>query len=467
MVFQEPMTSLNPVFTCGEQLMEVVQLHQQLNRVAARKRSLELLSLVKLPNPEHLFNQYPHQLSGGQKQRIMIAIAMSCRPALLICDEPTTALDVTVQKSILALLHSLQQETGMGILFITHDLGVVGEIAQRALVMHKGRLVEAGKIPAIFHQAREAYTRGLLACRPALYQPGQRLPTVADFLTGKPNSQPPFADIVKPMAIAADPTPLLIADQISVQFPTARNWLGKPTAFTRAVDAVSFSVYAGETLGLVGESGSGKSTLGRCLMQLIPPSSGRIIYKGQDLSTLDNKSLIALRKEIQLVFQDPYSSLNPSMRIGEALTEPMRVHHPASTAETRRQHAIALLEKVGLDASVLKRYPHEFSGGQRQRIVIARALVLNPSFIICDESVSALDVSVQAQVLNLLNDLKHEFGFTLLFISHDLSVIRYLSDRILVLHQGRLEEQGPASQVYTNPSSVYTKSLIAAIPKVY
>lgn len=462
MIFQEPMTSLNPVLTCGNQVMEALLLHKKGTKAEARRRTIEWFEKVKLPDPEGVFNRYPHQLSGGQKQRVMIAMAMCCEPSLLICDEPTTALDVTVQKTILELIKELQQSSGMGVIFITHDLGVVAEIANRAAVMYKGAIVEQGTTEQLFHKPAHPYTKALLACRPVNHQRGERLPVVADFM------EPSQVESVKSApvpVIEIKPEILLSAEMLSVWFPVKKNMLGKALLHNKAVDGVSFEVYKGETLGLVGESGCGKTTLGRALLRLIEPTAGKIIYNQTDLTARKKESLKELRKEIQIIFQDPYSSLNPRLTIGAAIAEPMKVHQLHATDKQRKDKVVELLEKVNLRPEHFNRYPHEFSGGQRQRIVIARALALNPSFIVCDESVSALDVSVQAQVLNLLNDLKREFGFTVIFISHDLSVVRYISDRIMVMNKGRIEESGAADEIYLHPRSAYTQKLISSIPK--
>ena len=472
MIFQEPMTSLNPVFTCGYQVAESLKLHKKLSNAAARLQAIEWFRKVKLPEPEKIFSKYPHQLSGGQKQRVMIAIAMCCKPSLLICDEPTTALDVTVQKNILQLIKELQLEEKMGVIFITHDLGVVSEIADNIAVMYKGEIVENTSVKEIFRNPQHPYTKGLLACRPILHQKGERLPVVSDFLKKKSEVESLQSEIEVPKPETTHQTSdlkpqastLLRVGHLSVWFPGKKNLFGKPLSHTRAVDDVSFEVIKGETLGLVGESGCGKTTLGRVLLRLIEPTAGEIIYNGIDLTKKTTNEIIPLRKDIQLVFQDPYSSLNPRLTIGAAITEPLKVHGQYKNEKQRKEKVIELLEKVDLDAKHFNRYPHEFSGGQRQRIVIARALALNPSFIICDEPVSALDVSVQAQVLNLLNDVKKEFGFTTIFISHDLSVVRYISDRIMVMHKGKIVEEGNADEIYYHPKNEYTKNLVASIP---
>lgn len=462
MIFQEPMTSLNPVFTCGHQVVESLKLHKKLSFKKAKQEAIDWFRKVKLPEPEIVFSKYPHQLSGGQKQRVMIAMAMCCRPALLICDEPTTALDVTVQKNILQLIKELQEEEKIGVIFITHDLGVVKEIADRVGVMYKGEIVESNTVNEIFSNPQHPYTKGLLACRPVLHKKGERLPVVSDFLKDlKTGSTSP---VIPDQQSGASSQQLLQVKNLTVVFPGKKNLFGKPLSYTKAVDSVSFDVMKGEVLGLVGESGCGKTTLGRTLLRLIEPAAGEIVYNGIDLAKKSPHELKPLRKDVQLIFQDPYSSLNPRLSIGDAIAEPLKVHSLLKTERQRKEKVIDLLEKVDLHADHFKRYPHEFSGGQRQRIVIARALALNPSFIVCDEPVSALDVSVQAQVLNLLNDIKKEFGFTAIFISHDLSVVRYISDRIMVMHKGKIIETGSADKVYEQPEKEYTKRLIASIP---
>lgn len=460
MIFQEPMTSLNPLMRCGEQVAEAIILHKKSDPASARRQTIDLFEKVQLPDPTGMYNRYPHQLSGGQKQRVMIAMAMSCGPDLLIADEPTTALDVTVQKTILELIRSLQQESNMGVIFITHDLGLVSEIADDVVVMYKGEVVENGLVEKVLRQPSHPYTKALIACRPILHPKGSRLPTVADFMGDLPAT-------VKPVLQSATPPPtsnLLKISNLCVWFPSAKSILGKPTGYVKAVDDVSFDVREGETLGLVGESGCGKTTLGRALLRLVEPRSGSIIYRGEDLVPWGKKQLKPLRKDIQIIFQDPYSSLNPRIPIGTAIAETMQVHGIGSGERVRKEMAVEWLEKVGLKAEHYRRYPHEFSGGQRQRIGIARALALDPAFVVCDESVSALDVSVQAQVLNLLNDLKREMGFTTVFISHDLGVVHYISDRIMVMNKGKIEEIGEADQVFRQPATAYTQRLVEAIP---
>jgi peptide/nickel transport system ATP-binding protein len=402
----------------------------------------------------------------------MIAMALCCSPALLICDEPTTALDVTVQKTVLELIRSLQKDSGMGVLFITHDLGVVAEIADRAIVMYKGELLESGSVRDIFLHPVHPYTKGLLNCRPILHKKGERLPIVSDFVEGKTPTQkvdslhlPADTQISKNQQALDQAESVIRLESLNVWYPGRKNHFGKPVNWLKAVNDVSFEIRAGETLGLVGESGSGKSTLGRAILKLIKPSSGKIFFRGRDLAAFNDTETKLFRRNLQIVFQDPYSSLNPRIQIGEAIAEPMKVLHIEQRARWRKEKAIALLEKVDLSADYYHRYPHEFSGGQRQRIVIARALAVDPSFVVFDESVSALDVSVQAQVLNLINDLKREFGFTVVFISHDLSVVNYISDRIVVMNQGKIEESGEASRIFENPQKEYTQKLVASIPK--
>jgi peptide/nickel transport system ATP-binding protein len=461
MIFQEPMTSLNPVYTCGQQVMEVLQLHKKLSKAEARQKTIELFEKVQLPDPAGMVKRYPHQLSGGQKQRVMIAMAMSCNPALLIADEPTTALDVTVQKTILELIKELQQQHNMGVILITHDLGVVADVADTIVVMYKGAIVEQGPAAEVMQHPQHNYTRALLACRPANHPRGKRLPVVSDFISGEAVVQP----VVANNTAQSDTKEIVLrAEHLTVQFGGQKKLFGKAAPFFKAVDDVSFTVAKGEIVGLVGESGCGKTTLGRTLLQLVKPSSGKIILNGTDIAQLPAAPMRRLRKDLQIVFQDPYGSLNPRITIGSAIMEPLKVHGMGDTSSQRREKVMELLEKVSLNTDHFNRYPHQFSGGQRQRICIARALALNPAFLIFDESVSALDVSVQAQVLNLINDLKAVFGFTAIFISHDLSVVRYISNRILVMNRGRIVEEGDAEAVYNNPQHACTQSLVAAIP---
>lgn len=478
MIFQEPMTSLNPVMTCGKQVQEALQLHQQLNESESRLKTIELFTEVQLPVPEQMFDRYPHQLSGGQKQRVMIAMAMSCRPALLIADEPTTALDVTVQKTILELMKELQIKYGVGIIFITHDLGVIAEIADDIVVMYKGEVVEQGSVEEVFKHPKHPYTKSLLNCRPPLEKRPKRLPVVSDFLSVDANGQmhpKEEASSYKAIYITEDERrqereklyaqkKLLEVKNLRTWFPVGNQLIGKSDAFIKAVDDVTFDVYEGETLGLVGESGCGKSTLGRTILKLNAAYSGEVFFEGKEILQMKESAFKLLRPQMQLIFQDPYSALNPRMTIGDAISEPMRVHGIESKSNKRTELVKALLVKVGLEATHYNRYPHEFSGGQRQRVCIARALAMQPKFIICDESVSALDVSVQAQVLNLLNDLKHEFNFTYIFISHDLSVVKYMSDRMVVMSKGKIEEMGDPDLIYKNPQSEYTRRLIDSIP---
>ena len=536
MIFQEPMTSLNPVYTCGSQVVEALRLHTDLNEAGAKARTIELFTEAQLPRPEAIFGSYPHEISGGQKQRVMIAMAMACRPALLIADEPTTALDVTVQARMLRLIDDLRRQHNTAVLFITHDLGVVAEIADRILVMYRGKVVEQGRVLDIFKNPQHPYTKGLLACRPRLSVGKKRLPVVADFMredaSGQLLAQPAPVVALPDEALAesspevesqqlrdkvgtaktfpvehgflgdvprqtppprplpggegepndsasANTTsgtpphrggagggvPLLEVQNLQVYFPLRKGFFRRTTDYVRAVDDVSFTLYPGETIGLVGESGCGKTTLGRALLRLTEPTAGSILFEGTDLAKLSSGELRRRRRDLQLVFQDPYAALNPMLTVGEAIWEPMRVHNVGGTRQQQKAKVLELLRTVGLRDEHFQRYPHEFSGGQRQRICIARALALQPKLIVCDESVSALDVSVQAQVLNLLNDLKREFGITYLFITHDLSVARFMSDRLLVMHQGRIVESGPAAAIYAAPQHEYTQGLLAAIPK--
>ena len=472
MIFQEPMTSLNPVMKCGNQVVESIMLHQKISYTEAKKQTISLFEEVKLPRPEKIFNAYPHQVSGGQMQRVMIAMAIANKPKLLIADEPTTALDVRVQKTVLDILIGLQQKYGMSIIFITHDLGVIAQIAQRILVMYQGKMVEKGSVQSIFNNPQQAYTQGLLNCRPRTDVRLERLPTVNDYMElGAEVVKKSFGVINSSQRKNAHKIlyvqePLLKVEGLTTSYITAKNIFGKAKSWIKAVDEVSFEVYKGETMGLVGESGCGKTSLGRTILQMISSDMGRVLYKGVDLKKLNKKQMREMRQKIQIIFQDPYSSLNPRLSVGEAILEPMMVHQILNSKKERKEKVIELLERVGLDKSQYHRYPHEFSGGQRQRIVIARSLSLNPEFIVCDEPVSALDVSVQAQVLNLLNELKQEYGFTYLFISHDLSVVKYMSDRLLVMQAGKIVEQGEADKIYASPKENYTQELIDAIPRI-
>ncbi len=487
MIFQEPMTSLNPVYRCGDQVVEAIRIHQKMSKKEAIALTVELFEKVQLPDPQRIFKAYPHEISGGQKQRVMIAMAMSCNPEILIADEPTTALDVTVQKTILDLMQQLKDERDMAIMFITHDLGVIAEIADRVIVMYHGNIVEEGTVQEIFQKPQHPYTKGLLACRPPLDKRLRSLPIVDDFISK--NEEGAFEDTIRPFEHIASverahkareiskdqhskrlealykKEPVLQVKGLKTFFPTKKNLFGKVLENVKAVNDVSFDVYPGETLGLVGESGCGKTTLGRTILRLIEPTGGDILYKGRNLAHLSTTEMREMRKEIQIIFQDPYSSLNPRLTIGSAIMEPMQVHGVLANDVERKAKVEELLKKVNLKPEHFNRYPHEFSGGQRQRICIARALALNPKFIICDESVSALDVSVQAQVLNLLNKLKEDFGFTYIFISHDLSVVKFMSDRMVVMNKGEIEEMGIADSIYYEPKTAYTKKLIEAIPR--
>ena len=468
MIFQEPMTSLNPVKTCGEQVVEAIRTHQAISHSEAQKKTLELFSRVKLPDPTSILNRYPHEISGGQKQRVMIAMAISCHPSLLIADEPTTALDVTVQKTILQLIKELQVKQEMSVIYITHDLGLVTEIADKVIVMYKGDVVEAGTIKDIFLNPQHPYTKALLSCRPSPSSKGKRLPVISDFLRvgNEEKSHVTSKNSLDEKNILPTNQPLLKVENLKVYFPLKKNFFGKILKEFKAVDDVSFTVNKGEILGLVGESGCGKTTLGRSLIRLIQPTSGNIFFNDKNIADIPDEQLRKMRKDIQIIFQDPYGSLNPRLTIGQAINEPMKIHSILPNEKQRKEKIIDLLEKVDLKPEYFNRYPHEFSGGQRQRICIARALSLNPDFIICDESVSALDVSVQAQVLNLLNDLKNELGFTSIFISHDLGVVHYISNRIMVMNKGKIEESDTADEIYYHPKKEYTQRLIASIPKV-
>ncbi|MEM8806178.1 MAG: ABC transporter ATP-binding protein [Cyanobacteria bacterium P01_G01_bin.38] len=479
MIFQEPLTSLNPVYTCGDQVTEALRLHQDLSGKSVKDKAIELFEEVKLPEPGHMLGRYPHQLSGGQQQRVMIAIALAGNPAILIADEPTTALDVTIQATILDLLRDLQASRGTATIFITHDMGVVSEIADRVAVMYKGDLVEIAPVYDLFADPQHPYTQGLLNCRPRPHKQLRRLPTVSDFMeerdgaiVARVSTTAQKAELLAEVSLQEvnhhrqtllQQTPLLRVQNLTKAFPVRRGFFAQQTEL-RAVDEVSFDVYPGETLGLVGESGCGKSTLSRCLLQLIEPTAGTVHFDGQSVLDLNPAAMRRLRREMQIVFQNPYGSLDARQTIGSAIMEPMRIHHLSGSEAEQQARAVSLLERVGLDASALRRMPHEFSGGQRQRICIARTLACEPKFIICDESVSALDVSVQAQVLNLLKDLQKEFELTYIFISHDLSVVKFVSDRIMVMNKGKIEEIGPAETIYNSPQQPYTQQLIAAIP---
>ena len=464
MIFQEPMTSLNPTLSCGKQVAEVFKTHTKLSNKEIKTEVLQLFEKVKLPRPAAMYDSYPHQISGGQKQRVMIAMAIACKPKLLIADEPTTALDVTVQKEIILLLKEIQSETKMSILFISHDLALISEIADEVIVMYKGEIVEQGDVRTIFKNPKKEYTKALMNAKPSLNERLEKLPTVADFghdfipqeITARSRSEA--------HAKIYGQRPILEVQNLFKEYITKTSFFNK-NEVVKAIDDVSFNLYEGETLGLVGESGCGKTTLGRTILKLEKQNAGKIFYKGKDITQLKGRELKNLRKEIQIIFQDPFSSLNPRITVDEAILEPMKVHKIGANAAERKQYVFDLLEKVGLEKEHFYRYPHEFSGGQRQRIGIARIIALQPKIIICDESVSALDVSVQAQVLNLLNDLKGEFGFTYIFISHDLSVVKYMSDQLIVMNKGQIEEIGDADEIYKSPQSDCTKKLINSIPK--
>lgn len=466
MIFQEPMSSLNPSMTCGKQVLEILLQHTQLSKSEAKKEVIRLFEKVKLPRAKEMYGQYPHQISGGQKQRVMIAIAIACKPKVLIADEPTTALDVTVQKEIIKLLKELQVETEMSILFISHDLSLISEICDRVVVMYQGKIVEQGASEDLFLKPQDNYTKALINSKPNEAFRLKKLPSVKDFMenTVEHDKYTNEERALFHKKIYAQ-EPILEVRDLKKHYIGDKTWWFQKENIVKAVDAVSFQLYEGETLGLVGESGCGKSTLGRTILGLEKASSGEIFYKGKDLIHLDSYEKKNLRKEIQIIFQDPFSSLNPRVLVGEAILEPMQVHGLYKNNQERKEKVFSILEKVGLTKEHYYRYPHEFSGGQRQRIGIARTIALQPKLIVCDESVSALDVSVQAQVLNLLNDLKSDFGFTYIFISHDLAVVKYMSDQLIVMNHGKIEELGDADCIYANPSSEYTKKLIDSIPK--
>ena len=465
MIFQEPMSALNPSICCGKQVEEILLQHTNITTKEANKEVVRLFNAVKLPEPKKTYKKYPHEISGGQLQRVMIAMAIACKPEILIADEPTTALDVTVQKEIIALLKTLQKEFKMSVIFISHDLALVSEIADRVLVMYKGAIVEKGDTKSVFKNPQKEYTKALIGARPRLKSRLKKLPTISDFLSGII----PKALITKTARKEKhkniySSAPLLEVINLEKTYYSKASFFGIKTAL-KAVDNVSFKVYSGETLGLVGESGCGKSTLGKAILQLDKATAGTLKYKGDDVTKLSKKALRTLRKEIQIIFQDPYASLNPRLTVGMAIMEPMKVHGLFSSDNERKARTIEILEKVGLEAAHFDRYPHEFSGGQRQRIGIARTIAVQPQLIICDESVSALDISVQAQVLNLLNTLKEDYGFTYIFISHDLSVVKFMSDQLMVMNKGKIEEIGEADSIYESPQKEYTKTLIEAIPK--
>lgn len=466
MIFQEPMTSLNPVVKCGKQVVEMILQHEECSKKDAEKRVLDLFDEVLLPDPPRIFNAYPHELSGGQKQRVMIAMAIACKPDLLIADEPTTALDVSVQKAVLELMKDIQRKYGMGIIFISHDLGIVHSISDKIAVIYKGSIVETGDKDSVFLNPQHPYTKGLLACRPSMTERLKRLPTVDDYMNGRKKDTDKVSQQErqnKHLEIYSQ-EPILRVKDLEIEYVLGKNLFVRSKKTLKAVDKVNFDLYRGETLGLVGESGCGKTTLGRAIMQLVNKSSGNIVFEDRILNCVSHSQLKELRKDIQIIFQDPYSSLNPKITVGEAIGEPLKTYSIEPDSKKRRAMVVEMMEKVGLDASHYERYPHEFSGGQRQRVGIARALILRPKIVICDESVSALDVSVQAQVLNLLADLKNEFGLTYIFISHDLAVVKYVSDRMIVMRKGKAVQIDEADKVYSSPSDEYVKTLIESIP---
>ncbi len=460
-IFQEPMTSLNPVFPVGEQIAEVLRLHMNMDGRRARARAIELLNEVGIPNPQLRVNSYPHEMSGGQQQRVMIAMAIACEPKLLIADEPTTALDVTIQKQILDLIASLQLKHRMSVLFITHDLGVVGDIADTVVVMQSGEIKEQGPVKAIFEAPQHPYTKALLACRPRLDRRPKRLPVIDDFMKGDGHVH---LEERKRGTTPSDPI-ILEVKGLNKTFYLKEGLFGKRAV--PAVKDVSFTLPKGKTLGLVGESGSGKTTVGLTLMRLHDATSGEVLFEGRDLLSLSEKQMMAYRRRIQIIFQNPYASLNPRMTVGQILVEPMKIHSIGKDEGERVGMAFQLLRRVGLSEQSFYKYPHEFSGGQRQRIAIARCLTMKPDVLICDESVSALDVSVQAQVLNLLQDLQDEYGLSYIFISHDLAVVKYISDKVMVMNEGVIVEMADSDEIYRHPREEYTRKLLSSIPKGY
>ncbi|HOP03124.1 MAG TPA: ABC transporter ATP-binding protein [Tenuifilaceae bacterium] len=470
MVFQEPMTSLNPSMRCGKQVCESIILHQGVTKEKAREACLKLFGEMQLPNPEKVFRSYPHELSGGQKQRVMIAMALAGNPSILIADEPTTALDVTVQKGIILLLKKLVANRGLSLIFISHDLGVISQVTNRIIVLKEGQLVEEGTCDSIFNSPKHPYTKGLLMCKPPLNVRPQKLTTVSDFI--ETSDQHLEVEVISTEQRTEQngriysASPILEVKDVVVEYTLKRNLVGKPSKSFRAVNKVNLNLYQGETLGLVGESGCGKSSLGRAIIGLTQTENGTISYLKKEVGRMKSHELASFRKQVQLIFQDPYSSLNPRHTIGEAIMEPIKFHKLAKTESEVKQKAISLIEQVSLPTDSFYRYPHEFSGGQRQRVAIARALALNPKVIICDEMVSALDVSVQAQILNLLNQLKHDLGLTYIFISHDLSVVKYMSNRVLIMKSGELVESGDPDEIFQNPQTEYTKNLIDSIPQI-
>lgn len=478
MIFQEPMTSLNPVFTCGDQVVEIMRAHRSYTRALAKKKAMEWFDEVELPQPQRIFESYPHELSGGQRQRVMIAMAISCEPQLLIADEPTTALDVTIQQSILTLLQRLKKRYGMSLIFISHDLAVVSEVADEVAVMHRGRIVEMGTHRQVIGHPANDYTRGLIACRPPLNYRPERLQTLADFSAGRtasPIYRPARSgsdkhaqgqNLSPHMPAGSSTPPVFSLQDLSKDFALKTNFFGKPTALLRALEKVNLDIHKGETLGLVGESGSGKSTLARVLLNLIRPNHGRLLYKGEDTAGFGRKDMHAFRQQVQIVFQDPYSTLNPRISVGNMIAEPLYYYRFFPDKHQRMDRVVELLESVRLDGGFYFRYPHELSGGQRQRVAIARVLALNPEFIICDEAVSALDVSIQAEILNLLQDLKQQFDLTYVFITHDFSVVRFMSDRIAVMKAGSVVETGTSDELFRSPSDPYTRRLLESIPSI-